>query len=238
MGVERLGFSIKPLTEIPFAGNDPSSSVSDSENSRPKISRTRSTVFSAAESRETSRPSITSVNETEGFAIAATVKTFFTWPSSVVYDLRNFLLAGTLQKRSRASTVVPGGHPAVPVSSREPALTTRRKPSSDSLRRVVIVKRDTDAIEGIASPRKPNVFISSMSSTSKIFEVACRSRERSASSRVMPHPSSCTATSLRPPCAIVTLMLRAPASSAFSINSFTMDAGRSTTSPAAILFAT
>ena len=54
----------------------------------------------------------------------------------------------------------------------------------------------------------------------------------------MPEPLSETETSRRPPAVIVTSMRVAPASSAFSISSFTTDAGRSTTSPAAILLAT
>src|SRR5208337_2907874 len=41
-----------------------------------------------------------------------------------------------------------------------------------------------------------------------------------------------------PPASTLTRMRRAPASSAFSSNSLTTDAGRSTTSPAAILLAT
>src|SRR5215472_2226367 len=41
-----------------------------------------------------------------------------------------------------------------------------------------------------------------------------------------------------PPCSTSMRVLFAPASSAFSSSSFTTDAGRSTTSPAAILFAT
>jgi hypothetical protein len=44
--------------------------------------------------------------------------------------------------------------------------------------------------------------------------------------------------SLRPPAVISTSIFVAPASTQFSINSFTTEAGRSTTSPAAILFAT
>src|SRR5580658_6864094 len=54
----------------------------------------------------------------------------------------------------------------------------------------------------------------------------------------MPHPSSAMRISRRPPFSISTRMLVEPASSEFSSSSFTTDAGRSTTSPAAILFAT
>src|SRR5260363_18849 len=50
----------------------------------------------------------------------------------------------------------------------------------------------------------------------------------------MPQPSSVTAILLTPPASSITRSVRAPASSAFSTSSFTTDAGRSTTSPAAI----
>ena len=143
-----------------------------------------------------------------------------------------------LQKRSRTSTSVPGGEPAGRTSASVPAFTWSMVPSSESRRRVVSVKRETEAIEGIASPRKPRVSIRSMSSASRIFEVAWRSSERTASSRVMPQPSSCTDTSLRPPWEMAMRIDFAPASMEFSTSSLTTLAGRSTTSPAAILFAT
>ena len=52
--------------------------------------------------------------------------------------------------------------------------------------------------------------------------------------RVMPEPSSDTRMSRRPPPSVTTSIRLAPASSAFSTNSFTTLAGRSTTSPAAM----
>src|SRR3954471_21147799 len=54
----------------------------------------------------------------------------------------------------------------------------------------------------------------------------------------MPLPSSETRRRRRPPASTSTSMRRAPASIEFSTNSFATDAGRSTTSPAAIWFAT
>ena len=54
----------------------------------------------------------------------------------------------------------------------------------------------------------------------------------------MPLPSSLTWMSVLPPFSSATRTWRAPASSAFSTSSFTTDAGRSTTSPAAIWSAT
>src|SRR6056297_471999 len=52
----------------------------------------------------------------------------------------------------------------------------------------------------------------------------------------MPQPSSVTRISVLPPSACATSMRVAPASSAFSTSSLTAEAGRSTTSPAAMRF--
>ena len=67
-----------------------------------------------------------------------------------------------------------------------------------------------------------------------ILLVACRSSASRASSGSIPSPSSSTRISFLPPSSTATAMRRAPASSAFSTSSLTTDAGRSTTSPAAI----
>ena len=54
----------------------------------------------------------------------------------------------------------------------------------------------------------------------------------------MPFPSSVTRRKVSPPWAISTATVEAPASMAFSISSLATEAGRSTTSPAAIRSAT
>jgi hypothetical protein len=64
--------------------------------------------------------------------------------------------------------------------------------------------------------------------------VAWRSSASRASPGVIPQPSSATAIQSRPPPRSSTRTRLAPASSAFSTSSFTTEAGRSTTSPAAI----
>ena len=76
------------------------------------------------------------------------------------------------------------------------------------------------------------------SSDDRSFDVACRSNASSASSRPIPCPLSTMRISFRPPASISTRIRVAPASSEFSSNSFTTEAGRSTTSPAAIWLAT
>ena len=67
----------------------------------------------------------------------------------------------------------------------------------------------------------------------RILLVACRSSESRASSRSIPQPSSTTRMREIPPRWIPTSIARAPASMLFSTSSFTTEAGRSTTSPAA-----
>src|SRR4029453_4358729 len=75
------------------------------------------------------------------------------------------------------------------------------------------------------------------SSDRRILLVACRSMASRASSGSIPSPSSSTRTCLLPPSSTWIATRRAPASMAFSTSSLTTDAGRSTTSPAAIWLA-
>src|SRR4029453_6973551 len=90
------------------------------------------------------------------------------------------------------------------------------------------------AMLGSASPRKPSVVTPSSWSRVDSLLVPCRAKARSASSPSMPSPSSRTVMRSMPPPRRLTSTWRAPASSAFSTSSFTTDAGRSITSPAAI----
>ena len=163
--------------------------------------------------------------------------------SSVDSAFRNLFRAGVLKKRSRTVMEVPAGSPASSTRAILPPLISITVPATSSsgpffAAQVSSRSRDTEAIDGSASPRKPNVATLSKSSASLIFDVACRSKASMASSRTMPHPLSTTWISLLPPASTLILIRAAPASSEFSSNSFTTEAGRSTTSPAAILLAT
>ena len=100
------------------------------------------------------------------------------------------------------------------------------------------VVRDTAAMLASASPRKPSVVTCSKSSTADTLLVAWRENAQTASSADIPSPSSTTAIRSTPAPSSSTRIFLAPASREFSISSFTTEAGRSTTSPAAILFAT
>ena len=119
-----------------------------------------------------------------------------------------------------------------------PPAISMRVPVVSSAERVSSSSRETDAIEGKASPRKPSVEIESRSLTSRSLLVACRSKASRASSRNIPQPSSAMRIRRRPPDSTSTRNSLAPASSEFSSSSLTTEAGRSTTSPAAILLAT
>src|SRR3954471_21177288 len=107
-------------------------------------------------------------------------------------------------------------------------------PWAASRERLEIERRATDAMEARASPRNPMVDTASSSGRLEILLVAWRASASGRSSREIPAPSSSTCTRRTPPSSRVTAILVAPASRLFSSNSFSTEAGRSTTSPAAI----
>src|SRR4051812_28595336 len=140
---------------------------------------------------------------------------------------------------------VPSGAPTSRIDSMMPALTLISVPVPGASEvdgwparaRVRSVKCDTEAMLGSASPRNPSVRIAPRSSARRILLVACRSIASRASSASIPSPSSSTRISRLPPVSTAIATRDAPASMAFSTSSLTTEAGRSTTSPAAIWFA-
>ena len=133
--------------------------------------------------------------------------------------------------------VVPLGHPASSCSTSCPPSRDRAVPSPWPWL-VSSSTRDTAAMAARASPRKPRVPMASRSYSEEILEVAWRRKAVWHWSGAMPQPSSVTRMRAMPPWAISTVTAPAPASMAFSISSFTTEAGRSTTSPAAMRSAT
>ena len=151
--------------------------------------------------------------------------------SSVASVLRNLRRAGVLKNSSRTSTVVPVPRAAA-VSSPERA-SSRCACAACGVR----LHRLTSAIEAMAanaSPRKPIVATPSRSCRLAILLVAWRRSANPSCSGGMPWPSSSTTMARMPPPSRRTVMSVAPASRALSSNSRTTEAGRSTTSPAAI----
>ena len=96
----------------------------------------------------------------------------------------------------------------------------------------------TPPMEARASPRKPRVWTRKRSSASWSLLVAWAAKASGRSSAWTPQPSSATRISSTPPCSTSTSTRRAPASMAFSRSSLRTLAGRSMTSPAAILLTT
>src|SRR6266508_101282 len=100
--------------------------------------------------------------------------------------------------------------------------------------RLAMLTRATEAMLASASPRKPSERTCSRSSSEAILLVACRANAIGRSPLSMPAPLSATRIRLIPPSASATPISVAPASRLFSRSSLRTDAGRSTTSPAAI----
>ena len=153
---------------------------------------------------------------------------------SVASVFKNLRRAGVLKYKSRTSTVVPAASAvgSAAVSCGPSALTAHACFSPSRL--LDKVRRDTAAMLASASPRNPRLPTRSRSSSDAILLVAWRASASASSSRAMPLPLSLTFSNCVPPAASCTVMLVAPASRLFSSSSLSADAGRSTTSPAAI----
>ena len=158
--------------------------------------------------------------------------------SSVALVLRNLRRAGTLKNRFSTMKLHPTGQATGSwPTTREPEID-RWVPMSRPSSRVLSSTCATAAIDASASPLNPMVCRANKSSALRIFDVAWRSNARRASVSDMPVPLSITCIDVRPASTTSTLMAVAPASTAFSTNSFITEAGRCITSPAAIWFAT
>lgn len=151
--------------------------------------------------------------------------------SSVASLFRNLRRAGVAKNSSPTSTVVPRAR-AAGVTSPEPAC--RRRACASACVRLVSTNSDTDAMAASASPRKPIVATCSRSASEAILLVAWRCTASASSAAGMPVPSSSTVIARVPPPRSRTVTRPACASSALSTSSRTTEAGRSTTSPAAI----
>src|SRR5881392_2141992 len=155
-------------------------------------------------------------------------------PNSVASLRRNLRRAGVLKYRSATVTVVPGARAAGSTSPMCGPSARIAAPCGASRVQAVIETRETEAIEASASPRNPMLRTPARSSRLLILLVAWRASASGSSSRAMPAPSSSTWMRRTPPSSSVTAIARAPASRPFSSSSFSTEAGRSTTSPAAI----
>jgi len=142
--------------------------------------------------------------------------------------------AGTLKNKSSTRTSLPVGAGTEPACPINPPSMLMRYAASCCSGFEVSVSRETEPMDASASPRKPSVWISNRSSADCSLLVACRDMARGSSSAGIPAPSSVTIIKRLPASLVSIAIAVAEASIAFSINSLTADAGRSTTSPAAI----
>ena len=109
-------------------------------------------------------------------------------------------------------------------------------PDVSSLCRVAIVSLDIAAMDESASPRNPIVEIAKRSSAVLILLVACFKNAMVTLLLLIPQPLSETLIAIDKHPVVSTRTSVAPASIALSMSSLITDAGRSITSPAAILF--
>ena len=139
---------------------------------------------------------------------------------------------GGLQLHGRVG--LPEAARARAAGTSSPLRASSRVACGASAVRLVMDISDTEATAANASPRKPIVATCSRSSSEPILLVAWRFSASGNSAAGMPMPSSSTTMARTPPAERRTLICVAPASSALSTSSRTTEAGRSTTSPAAI----
>ena len=176
-------------------------------------------------------PSCHKAKPTSGRASAWRLSDSRQCASSVAVDFKNLRRAGVLKNNSLTSTVVP----VLRATGRNsPLRASSCMAWSCSAVRDIRLSSDTAAIAAKASPRKPMVATDSKSCRLAILLVAWRLSASGISEGCKPLPSSSTLISRTPPSTKRTTTLAAPASNALSTSSRTTDAGRSTTSPAAI----
>ena len=132
-----------------------------------------------------------SVKRTAGKAMAMRLTTSLIADASARSPFMNFSRAGVAKNRSRTSTVVPrlaaAGRTGGDVAALDGDLGGRVGRFAVRER---MVSRDTEPIDGSASPRKPSERMSWMSFDS--LEVQWRETASSSSSGGMPEPSSVT----------------------------------------------
>ena len=179
----------------------------------------------------TNLPSCQMAKPTSGRAKAWRRTASMQCDSSVASDFKNLRRAGVLKNNSFTSTVVPVLRPT---GRNSPVRPSSIKASLRPLARDKMAQSAIELMAASASPRKPMVATDSKSCRLPILLVAWRLNAIGNSSRTMPWPSSSTAISRTPPASSRTVTWLAPASRALSTSSRTTEAGRSTTSPAAI----
>ena len=185
-----------------------------------------------------SLPLLWSLKLTSGCAMATLWNSSMMWRISTWSDFKKLRLAGTLKNKFLIANWVPSGQATGETSPVSLPLNTTFVPISEPTSLVLSSTWATAAIDARASPLNPLVTRASKSSAVEILDVACLLKQSLASSSLIPFPLSTTWIKVRPASTTTTAISEAPASTQFSITSLTTEAGRPTTSPAAIWFAT
>ena len=179
----------------------------------------------------TSLPSCHTANPTSGRARAWRRTLSRQCAISVASVFKNLRRAGVAKNSSFTSTVVPCARAAW-LSS--PVWPCSIHAVLSAAVRDSTVQSAIELMAASASPRKPIVPTDSKSCSDAILLVAWRFSAMCSWSRGMPMPSSSNTMARTPPASSRKVICVAPASNALSSSSRTTDAGRSTTSPAAI----
>ena len=232
------GKPVKPWTRTASPSAPAVTGSMPSAVSRPSRAYTALSARPSPGVKNSSRPSRMQRTETSGRPSAQRRAAWRQAAPSARSLLRNLRRAGVLKNSPRTEMLVPSGAPSGRISIMSPASRLMYVPSAAPCSQVLSSMRETLEMAASASPRKPSVSMRSSPRSSASLLVAWRRKATPASSALIPQPSSVTRISSAPPPENSTVMFLAPASTAFSASSLTADAGRSTTSPAAMRSAT
>ena len=215
-------------------------SIRSSASSSPKNAAIRWRTSSTGGRSCTSRPLCESVKWTCGWASASRVNASVVWPISVCVEPQELVPHRRVEEQ-----IAHFDRRADRAADRRDRLRLRRRrlPARPRCRhRAVRLRSDQPADFGDRGQRfaaeAERARRENRSSAWRILLVAWLATASGSSSAAMPQPLSATRISSLPPCSTDTSIRVAPASTEFSSSSFTTLAGRSITSPAAILLTT
>ena len=173
--------------------------------------------------------------DTSGWDIDICSITSATYPASVAAVFKNLRLTGVLKNIFLIINVVPSGAPISSILFSTPPSIIYLVPVREPGVFVISSTCDTAAILDNASPLNPNDDTVIRSSIERILLVECLKKANCIWDLSIPNPLSVTRIKDNPPSLISTVTAVDLASIEFSSSSFTIEAGLSTTSPAAIL---
>ena len=158
-GLLKVGRPTQPEMRMPSRAASTLSASATNASPSAWRSRSRSPASPAGQAGQSNAPprSLMKEKRTPGLASARRRTTSAQACASARSDLRNFSRAGVAANRSRASTRVPAGWDMGRSALFAPSSTASANAASAPWARLRISSRDTEAIDGSASPRKPSV---------------------------------------------------------------------------------